>query len=552
MRITTVGAADPVFTTTRDVAPHERAEAEWVAASVVDDTPGSSGGAASVADGRYDSDAASHAVDDGRPPADDADTDAVAASLDTVTDVPANSARAPISFEATKEQQPFYERIVDDRDGETAAIADDAPASDGLFASKDSGFDADSPVPDATADAEVLDFAGGGAAIPGAEVEAERETDAPHPQDVYDAPIDEDTGAASSGSDEFGRASGTRRWADDDAGSTPPVATAGLRDVRTGREWVTVGDRSRGEPEEDVRRARLTATGDAPSGRSRAARVGAVAILAALAVAAALLWLVGENSGLTARDPRGGVAGAVGRPTASLSPASSGARSSAAAPSTSDVASAPPSIAPADAIAAVEVSEQALRTWTDAYGEVRAEVIAVIRNSGRVAATLGGRNTGYTIAAPDGTIVASGVFARSFPDVIAPGEKGYLIDAVPATFVKAGDLSKLKLKVAPQPAPASTQTLIVEDLTWTSERGALTVSGTVRNDGQTAAGHVVVAAILRDASGRIVCAVYDTATVTDLAPAQVAKFKTSYPASAPVPAAAISRAEGVAFADPGD
>jgi hypothetical protein len=296
------------------------------------------------------------------------------------------------------------------------------------------------------------------------------------------------------------------------------------------------------------------------AGRLARSRLGPIDDRTAVGIAFAALLsalVVVVVIGGLGRPPTGAVLDATARPAgtaaqvARLSPS----------PATSDQtrpngsSSTPPSsLAPSPTGASVDdtlvVVDHALVTWKDPFGQVRAEIISQVENRGGQALSIPGGQSGYSISAPDGLIVASGRFGHAFPSIVGPGEHAYLIDSIAATFVDETELADVTVDLHFEPAATGATNLMIDDVRWAIDQNRVLVSGRVTNRGQSPAGPVAVGAVLRDGSDRILCAVYDVGHIGGLAPGESVAFSTSYPEVQPAwPTDAVS-VEALAFAKP--
>jgi hypothetical protein len=298
-----------------------------------------------------------------------------------------------------------------------------------------------------------------------------------------------------------------------------------------------------------------------------------------IAAAGAIIVAVAVGFGVFGEGPRGAVLDATGRPavasqrvagvvpspappespasaapgSASFPPTETAPPSAAASPTPAapSSSSAPSQASPA-AGAALAIADQALVTWDDPFGEVRAEVIAEVQNHGTTPILLQQGASGYSIAAPDGRTVASGLFGNAFPSIVEPGMRAYLIDALAATFVERGELATVTVDLRFEPVQATATILPVDNLSWTIQEEQVVVSGRVRNDRSTTVGEITVGAILRDGSDRILCAVYDVGHIAGLDAGASAAFSTDYPEVQPAWSTDDVRIEAIAFVKPPD
>lgn len=311
--------------------------------------------------------------------------------------------------------------------------------------------------------------------------------------------------------------------AGDAAGVDPSAPGSGA-----GHPWPLFGPRS-------VRR---------PADAARLVAGGAVAFLA-LALAFVAINL-GRNDG------RGGVAGLTatpGPPATTPNPSSAQPSQSQAQPraSTAPRTASPP---PATGEVSVGVVESVVIPWVDPFGEVRAQVVAIVENEGPDRARIPSAESRYTITDADGDRIAASLFAHAFPPVLEAGERGYLIDTQSALFVDLDEVAGVGVDVAFEPADALLSRLEVSGIDWVETVDGLVVSGSVTNSGNAAVEAGAVAVILLGSDGSILGAVYDVTDIGRLEPGASAPFSTGYPGTPPINPNRVASTVGVAFAMP--
>ena len=75
---------------------------------------------------------------------------------------------------------------------------------------------------------------------------------------------------------------------------------------------------------------------------------------------------------------------------------------------------------------AYEITYSNAKTWTNSFGSTWVQTIVEITNTGSKNLYLGSGS--YDLENPDGSLVSAKSMVSSFPDVIAPGEKGYMYE----------------------------------------------------------------------------------------------------------------------------
>jgi len=203
------------------------------------------------------------------------------------------------------------------------------------------------------------------------------------------------------------------------------------------------------------------------------------------------------------------------------------------------------------AVARVEVEQATIRSWTDPFGEVRAQIIVSVTNGGTAAASLPRSGTAYRVMSRDGTVVALGRFAHVFPTVVGPDETAWFIDTLSATLANQSELADVEVALVtgdPGPAESRAVPLSVSDLAWREgSDGGISVTGTVRNYGRETVPRAEVGVILLADDGSPLGVVYDVSSVRDLAPGETSAFTTAYPGTAPIDPAEVAQTVAIAI-----
>jgi hypothetical protein len=303
-------------------------------------------------------------------------------------------------------------------------------------------------------------------------------------------------------------------------------------------------------PPDDPEPARAATDGRSGPRRPVIALVAALGLLAIAIVAV----LGGRPSPPGTADPTGDVAGLAATPSGSGAPSTDAAPADPSATAPGGGASQPPPSAAPTPIPSgpgvVTATDEQLRVWTDALGEVRAQVVIVGTNTGGEPVVVEESASRWSVLDPAGTTVASGRFARSIPAVVAPGGSVVLVETLSATLADAAELATLEAQVVTRPAgeeaAGSVVTLDVSDVAWEAgPDGAIAVTGRVRNDGDASVSDVQVAVVLRDSDGAVLAAAYDV-SIDALDAGETREFTTSYPGTPPIEPSEVVSAEAVA------
>ena len=182
------------------------------------------------------------------------------------------------------------------------------------------------------------------------------------------------------------------------------------------------------------------------------------------------------------------------------------------------------------------------KSWADDIGYVHYMIVIEVKNTGGKPADIHSGDQSYTILATDGTVLQTGNFSYSFPQVLAPGQLGYYIEG--GQFdqgTKLANVGKLQPSLSysdsdktPTPWEFSSVKVATDSLF-----GGAEVSGIVKNTDTTDATMGTVGVVLFDASGNIMGGVVDNTDVMDLRAGQSKGFKTSYPQTPKIDPAAV-------------
>ncbi len=184
--------------------------------------------------------------------------------------------------------------------------------------------------------------------------------------------------------------------------------------------------------------------------------------------------------------------------------------SATAAPSEAAVTPAP---ADATAPAASEpvISQRFFRVWTDIIGSAEYEIVIEVSNETSSPVDLGGEQD-FTIYDTGGSVLETGSFTYAFPKVVAPGGKGYFVDA--GFFddgVKTKTVGKMEENLSWGHGTDPTPLFKVSNVKVSAESygDGLQVSAVVTNTTGEDATMAVAGFIFFDGKGKIVGALYD-------------------------------------------
>ncbi|MPM86395.1 hypothetical protein SDC9_133484 [bioreactor metagenome] len=164
----------------------------------------------------------------------------------------------------------------------------------------------------------------------------------------------------------------------------------------------------------------------------------------------------------------------------------------------------PPPEAPAETKeASYEVTYTNCKLWKDSIGSVWGQTIVEISNTGTENLYL---STGsYDLEDKDGNLVASKTLVSTYPDVLAPGEKGYMYEE---TTLDDVDTSMALTVIARPDVEKSTSELVRFPVTDTkisdAEYGGVKMLGRVENTSKEAQSMVYIVAFLYDSNGTMI------------------------------------------------
>ncbi len=157
-----------------------------------------------------------------------------------------------------------------------------------------------------------------------------------------------------------------------------------------------------------------------------------------------------------------------------------------------------PAAAPAEA-KAYEVTYTKAVAWTNSIGTSWVQVIVEITNTGSCDLYLS--SGAYDLEDAGGKLVTSQSYVSMYPDVLAPGEKGYLYDE---TTLDAAVDGELKVVARPDVKEATVELIryaVTDAELKDGSYGGLKLLGRVENTSSAAADMVYVVAFLYDDNG---------------------------------------------------
>ena len=173
---------------------------------------------------------------------------------------------------------------------------------------------------------------------------------------------------------------------------------------------------------------------------------------------------------------------------------------------------------------AYEVTDTRVVSWTDSIGSVWVQAIVEITNTGSTNLFLSSGS--FDLEDADGNLVDSCSMASTYPNVIAPGEKGYMYEETILDNPVDGELTVIpRLDIE-----EATVDLIRYDVTDAKlsegKYGDLRILGRVQNNTEEAGKMTYVVAILYDADGVCIGQMF-TILTDDLAAGEQRGFEMS-------------------------
>lgn len=176
----------------------------------------------------------------------------------------------------------------------------------------------------------------------------------------------------------------------------------------------------------------------------------------------------------------------------------------------------------------VVITNQKLIAWKPQYSSyVSYYVIAEITNEGSLWAQIDAFDSDYSIYDKSGKVTTTGNFLYAYPEFIAPGDTGYLIeDSVESGAVADFDTVDVNGRYSDADGPPDEQLQVSNTSVRSSSfGGGWEVTGEVTNIGSVAADSAHAGAVYFNAAGEIIGA-STTNLIQNVAPGQKKGFRT--------------------------
>ena len=195
------------------------------------------------------------------------------------------------------------------------------------------------------------------------------------------------------------------------------------------------------------------------------------------------------------------------------------------------------------------MTQQVMKVFSDGFGGLNYEVIVEVHNQGSDAAGIGSGSNDYTIYYKDGSVLATGSFTYSFPQVLPGGAYGYYVDS--GSFdagTKQNVVGKFDPSVQYGETTCDPGSFAVTKVRVGQESygSGLKASGVVTNNGTADATQLIVGFIFFDSAAVPIGALYDN--TGDALPAGSTKgVTTSYPGTPPLKPATVKTFKAIAY-----
>ena len=173
---------------------------------------------------------------------------------------------------------------------------------------------------------------------------------------------------------------------------------------------------------------------------------------------------------------------------------------------------------------AYEVTDSRARTWTSGTGTTWVQTIVEITNTGTSNLYLSSGS--YDLEDAGGNLVASQTLVSAHPEVLAPGEKGYMYEETTLDEPVEGELTVLPRESVEEAKVDLIRFPVTEAKLTEGSYGGFKMTGRVENTGEEEEGMVFVTAFLYDAEGVFLGELF-TILMEDLAPGDKIGFEMS-------------------------
>lgn len=178
-----------------------------------------------------------------------------------------------------------------------------------------------------------------------------------------------------------------------------------------------------------------------------------------------------------------------------------------------------------DEATSYEITDCRAKTWTSSTGSFWVQTIVEITNTGTTNLYLS--SGAYDLEDASGNLVASQTMVSAYPDVLAPGEKGYMYEETILDAAVDGDLTVLPREEVEEATIDLVRFPVTDVSISTDNYGDLKMIGRVENDsGEAEDSMVYIVAFLYDTDGTCIGQMF-TILTEDLASGDKIGFELS-------------------------
>lgn len=173
---------------------------------------------------------------------------------------------------------------------------------------------------------------------------------------------------------------------------------------------------------------------------------------------------------------------------------------------------------------AYEITYTSAKTYADSIGGNWVQVIVEIENTGGTDLYLS--TSSYDLEDENGNLVSSSSMVSVYPDVIAPGEKGYMYEETMLDEPVEGELAVVARPNVEKATVENIRYDVTDVELFEDKYGSLKAKGRVENAGSEEESMIYVVLILKDGQGTPIGQIF-TILMEDLAPGDKIGFEAS-------------------------
>lgn len=194
------------------------------------------------------------------------------------------------------------------------------------------------------------------------------------------------------------------------------------------------------------------------------------------------------------------------------------------------------------------ITQRFIKVWTNAKSYVISEVVVEVTNSTSQPLRIGGLPSYFRSYADDGSQVLGGELSLAFPNVLAPGGKGYLISYGHLPSLPAKASPRVVVELVPNAETSADALMDVGTVSLARDDlyGGLVASAKVTNTTGRDSGQPMAAFILLDGSGKILGSVFNF-MVAEIAAGQTTTVTASLPGTPAMSVSAVKKTVAIVF-----